>query len=270
MKKIFSATVALAVMAIFISSAWAVITISKAEINQGAVAVNGKGAAANANIFWEGDVTKVTTANGKGAFNFTTTNLPVDCVGTLTSGTISGSPLKVVIANCGAHPLKTGQTDSFGAGSDGDLEKGTARSYTPNADGTITDNSTGLVWEKLGSLDGSQNFTDLHDADNFYTWADAFAKIAALNTANFAGHSDWRLPNVNELQSLADYGRVFPAIDPVFNNSVDSFTQSDVYWSSTKYQDNSGRAWFVDFFDGVVEPFGEFNGFYVRAVRGGS
>lgn len=242
MKKILGTTVALAVLAIFISSAQAVITINKAEINQGAVAVNGKGAAANADIFWQGDGTKVTTANGKGAFNFTTTNLPVDCVGTLTSGTISGSPLKVVIANCGAHPLKTGQTDNFGVtGSDGDLQKGTARSYTDNLNGTITDNSTGLVWEKLGSLDGAKNFADLHDADNFYTWAGAFAKIAALNTANFAGHSDWRLPNVNELQTLADYGRVFPAIDPVFNNGVDSFTQSDFYWSSTTYQSSSSR-----------------------------
>jgi hypothetical protein len=269
MKKIFSATVALAVMAIFISSAWAVITISKAEINQGAVAVNGKGAAANANIFWEGDVTKVTTANGKGAFNFTTTNLPVDCVGTLTSGTISGSPLKVVIANCGAHPLKTGQTNNFGVtGSDGDLQKGTARSYASNADGTITDNSTGLVWEKLTNPgDGS-----IHDFNNFYTWTDAFAKIAALNTANFAGHSDWRLPNINELLTLVDWGQVVPAINQtVFNNGVDSFTQSDFYWSSTTYQFIPNFAWIVDFVVGFVSADSKgFNGYYVRAVRGGS
>ncbi|MSP38306.1 MAG: DUF1566 domain-containing protein [Deltaproteobacteria bacterium] len=260
MKRILSTTVALAVLAIFISSAQAAITINKAEINQGAVVVNGKRAAANADIFWEGDPTKVATANGKGAFNFTTTNLPADCVGRLKIGT---EERDVVIAGC-AHPLKTGQTNDFGVtGSDGDLEKGTARSYTDNLNGTITDNSTGLVWEKLTS----------DNVGNFYTWADAFAvKIAALNTVPcFATHCDWRLPNINELQSLADYGHVLPAINPVFNNGVDSFTQSSVYWSSTTYQSNPNDAWNVSFFDGFVFPFNKnFNFSYVRAVRGGS
>jgi hypothetical protein len=172
----------------------------------------------------------------------------------------------VVIANCGAHPLKTGQTSDFGPGSDGILQKGTARSYTDNLDGTITDNSTGLVWEKLTSD------ATIHNFNNSYTWADAFAaKIAALNTANFAGHSDWRLPNINELLTLVDWGKVNPAIDSVFNNGTNnSFTQLDIYWSSTTYQSNSLIAWFVDFGDGVVLPFSKFIDFYVRAVRGGS
>ncbi len=248
------------------------ITINKAEINQGAVVVNGKEAVANAEIFWEGDITKVTTANGKGAFNFTTTNLPVDCVGILTSGASSGSPLKVVIANCGAHPLKTGQTSDFGSGSDGILQKGTARSYTDNG-ATITDNSTGLVWEKLGSLDGTENFTDPHDADNYYTWADAFAKIAALNTVPcFAGQCDWRLPNINELLTLVDWGQIGPAINQTFfnNGGVDSFTQSSFYWSSTTYLSGPGNAWVVNFADGFVSADGKGLNGYVRAVRGGS
>jgi hypothetical protein len=60
--------------------------------------------------------------------------------------------------------LKTGQTTAYGTGSDGDLQKGTARSYTDNGDGTITDNVTGLMWEKK-SDDGG-----IHDKDNMYTW----------------------------------------------------------------------------------------------------
>ena len=87
-------------------------------------------------------------------------------------------------------------------------------------------------------------------------------KITDLNTANFAGHNDWRLPNVNELQTLADYGRFFPAIDPACNNGVDSFTQSSVYWSSTTFAFGTSNAWFVSFFNGFVSASNKSNDFF--------
>ncbi|MCZ2110602.1 MAG: DUF1566 domain-containing protein, partial [Dehalococcoidia bacterium] len=114
----------------------------------------------------------------------------------------------------GARPLKTGQTTSYGPGSDGDLQKGTARYFTDNGDGTITDNMTGLMWEKK-SDDGS-----IHDKDNKYTWGMTSSPytmngtmvtefLAALNTGSgFAGHTDWRIPNRFELESLLDLENV--------------------------------------------------------------
>src|SRR5207237_7486079 len=82
-----------------------------------------------------------------------------------------------------------------GTGQDGDLRKGAPLSYTDNGNGTVTDNNTGLVWEKL-SMDGS-----VHHVSNTYTWANAFAQhVATLNSTNFAGHTDWRVPNVKELE----------------------------------------------------------------------
>ncbi len=43
---------------------------------------------------------------------------------------------------------------------------------------------------------------------NHYTWEQAFAHVAALNGMSFAGHADWRLPNVKELQArMADSKR---------------------------------------------------------------
>ncbi len=184
-----------------------------------------------------------------------------------------------------APPLRTGQTqcdqgdETLGtcpgspAGQDGALLKGEARQYVDNGDGTITDKKTGLMWEKL-SDDGT-----VHDWNNTYTWEDAFTdKIATLNSGfGFAYYKDWRLPNVNELQTLADYGRAGPAIDPVFNTSCApgctvttcSCTQADGYWSSTTYQFNPVYAWPVNLFDGSVGLSDKTFDFYARAVRGG-
>lgn len=246
---------------------WAeAINIHKAEITGGAVVVQGNQAAKQAPITWEG--TPVTQSNQGGVFMFSTAILPSDCVGDLSDGVTT---IQVVVGGCttqqvvGGGVLKTGQTATFNPGDDGDLELGAARSYTDNGDGTITDNVTGLMWEKL------TNDATIHDKDDCYTWANAFAmKITDLNTANFAGHNDWRLPNINELQTLADYGRSFPAIDPAFNNGVDSFNGSSGYWSSTTFASVVTSAWSVNLGDGNVGAFAKTNCGGVRAVRGGS
>lgn len=59
--------------------------------------------------------------------------------------------------------------------------------------------------------------------------------LTACNGISAGGFSDWRLPNVKELMSIVDYGRVSPAIDPIFDNC-----QSYDYWSGTTYADDSG------------------------------
>lgn len=184
----------------------------------------------------------------------------------------------------GGAPLRTGQTQCWnssgsvipcaGTGHDGELQKGLARAYVDNGDGTITDARTGLMWEKL-SDDGS-----IHDKDTAYTWADAFAtKVATLNGGGgFAGYTDWRVPNVNELQSIVNYGAENPAVSPAFNTGCVasctvtscSCTQSGGYWSSSTYQFGPQNAWGVNFGDGGVGAGNETGNLYVRAVRGGS
>jgi len=200
------------------------------------------------------------------------------------------------LANQGRR-LKSGQTACWdpdditvpisvvscsGTGQDGELQfesganVGLSRVYVPNGDGTVTDRRTGLTWEKL-SNDGDS----LHDVDNTYTWAEAFDKIAALNSSSFANRTDWRLPNVNELQSLVDYGAVDPAVSSAFHFPIQcaqpgctvitcSCTASFNYWSSTTYENGPGNAWLVDFFDGHVIAFVKNYDYHVRAVRGGS
>lgn len=146
------------------------------------------------------------------------------------------------------------------------------RNYTDNGDGTITDNRTGLMWEKL-SDDGS-----IHDLDNAYTWEAAFSsKIATLNSTSFAEHSDWRLPNEVELFTLINLGVDHPAVDPEFNTGCEpgctvltcSCTYSNYHWSSTTYQYSKTAAWALNFADGDTVGPHKLSASRVRAVRGG-
>lgn len=179
---------------------------------------------------------------------------------------------------------QTWQTTSYGTGSDGDLKRGVARSFTDNGDGTITDNVTGLMWEKK-----SDN-GDIHDKDNTYTWGMDTSPytmngtmvttfLASLNSgAGFAGYTDWRVPNLNELETLKNLEAYGPATFDAFNTGCTagasvtsgSCTRSDFYWSSTTRQDRPDLAWVVDFYDGYVHYYYKTYSYAVRAVRAGS
>jgi len=160
-----------------------------------------------------------------------------------------------------------------GTGQDGDTQAGAPLSYTDNGDKTITYHNTKLVWEKKSS-DGS-----IHDVNAGYAWANAFAvHIAGLNAANFAGHDDWRLPNVRELQSIANYENFNPSVSSEFNTAcmpgattvlTGSCTTAAQYWASSTSARAPTFAWAVIFSDGLVGEFSKAFVFRVRAVRGG-
>ena len=148
--------------------------------------------------------------------------------------------------------------------------------FEDNPDGTVTDNLTGLVWEKKTD-DGT-----VHDVDNSYFWTNeadanftdgdgtAFTMfLASLNAgAGFAGTNDWRLPTMEELQTILlpqPYPCVSdPCIDPVFGP-----TMSSHYWSATTGADNLSSAWDVSFYAGYPGYESKGSDVYVRAVRGG-
>lgn len=98
--------------------------------------------------------------------------------------------------------------------------------FHDNGDGTVTDRSTGLMWQQADSGKGMN-------------WEEALAYAAA---SGLAGHSDWRLPNAKELQSIVDYTRApsttqSPAISPLFKVSVLSDGEYPFFWSSTTHLD---------------------------------
>jgi len=164
--------------------------------------------------------------------------------------------------------------------------------FVDNGDGTVSDNFTGLTWEKK-SDDGGP-----HDKDTTHTWTagapywgsgTAFQVFLAtdLNAAGFAGANDWRLPTFAELQTILlpePYPcTTTPCVDAVFNtacnpgcsNTVCSCTTAGPagsYWTSTTHPGGAvaDNAWDVYFGDG----FGLFDNKvnsnnFVRAVRGG-
>lgn len=161
---------------------------------------------------------------------------------------------------------------------------GPARSYTVLGGGAmVQDNVTGLVWEQKTNKDGTANYSNPHDADNKYTWCDTNPNtnggdagtcgghdtkdfIDRLNSTNFGGQDDWRLPTMKELATLPDLGRHHPAIDQVFAATINSYT---FYWSSTSVVGRGG-AHGVGFDFGTNEDgFSKEFSWNMRAVRGG-
>ena len=149
----------------------------------------------------------------------------------------------------------TGQTVSYADYDDGDYEAGLPSSgdrFTDNGDGTITDNGTGLEWV-ANPTDAGVGAT--------YNWTNA---IAACEGLSYAGHSDWRLPNIRELFSLLDYSN--GEADPLFEY------QPSPYWSSTTHHYNftGANAWYVDFIsDYKIDDADKTDLHYVGPVRGG-
>ncbi len=149
----------------------------------------------------------------------------------------------------------------------------------------VRDNVTGLIWEVKQANDDLPNYDNPHDVDNTYTWYDSNPEtnrgvagtpkdgtdtedfINALNDENFGGYSDWRLPTIRELSSIADYGKFDPAIDAKYFLN----TQLTSYWSATTVTMTWGlKAWCVNFSSGKANS-GSYksDSHSVRGVRSG-
>ncbi|MBD0777902.1 DUF1566 domain-containing protein [Maribacter sp. ANRC-HE7] len=100
--------------------------------------------------------------------------------------------------------------------------------FTDNGDGTISDEATGLMWMQDDNGEG-------------VNWKEALSHAESME---FAGYTDWRLPNAKELQSIVDYTRSpqttsSAAIDPLFNSTqiTNEAGEADYpfYWSGTTH-----------------------------------
>jgi hypothetical protein len=131
--------------------------------------------------------------------------------------------------------------------------------FYDNGDASITDSATGLMWLQ-------------EDSDSALNWDEALEWVAQKNEENYLGYSDWRLPDIKELQSIVDYTRSplttgSAAIDSLFSCSqiVDEGGGTDYpyFWSSTTHENmtNGGYAAYVSFgraLGWMQDPFGQY------------
>lgn len=168
-------------------------------------------------------------------------------------------PLMALAAFCCADVARGDQTCS-----DNMQPSAPDSRFAVNADGTVLDSVTGLTWKRCAE---GQSEPGCGGSPMGYTWQEA---LQLADQRVFAGYSDWRLPNVKELQSLIEQRCYGPSINlNVFEN-----TASASYWSASPYAQYSffsGSAWFVEFEYGIANyGHNEASKYSVRLVRDGS
>jgi hypothetical protein len=142
-------------------------------------------------------------------------------------------------------------------GQDGDLKAGVAwpsPRFTVGTGATaacVTDNLTGLMW-----MGAPENL--------LRTWTVA---LAYTNGLTLCGFSDWRMPNINELESLVNSEAASPAT--FLNTQGFTDVQADFYWSSSSLAGSPASAWLVSMYDGLVSVDPKSDFLYVWPVRAG-
>jgi len=121
--------------------------------------------------------------------------------------------------------------------------------FADNGNGTITDLDTGLTWQQA-------------ETGSALNWEAALQYAEALS---LGGYSDWRLPNIKELQSINDDSRANPSLDTTYFVGANSSRR----WSSTTVVNLTNRAWYVDFQLGLAGYEDKLTNYFVRCVRGG-
>lgn len=120
--------------------------------------------------------------------------------------------------------------------------------FLDNGNGTITDNLTQLIWQKVPNTSA-------------LTWEQGLAYAEGLT---LGGASDWRLPNIKELQSLSNESATNPSVfSPYFSN-----LGGDFYWSSTSLPNQTNEAWYWSTKFGITTYDVKTKYHYVICVRG--
>ena len=163
--------------------------------------------------------------------------------------------------------------DCAGTGQDGEYLINPI-SYTDNGDGTVTDNNTGLTWQKCSV--GQNNDVNCSGAALAFNWYQASGTYDqtynsspqdVCGSLNLGGHSDWRLPTSRkELNSLVDY-HIAPYSLPI-NIAYFPNTKPAYYWVYASHAYFTDAAELVSFNYGWSSYDSKTQLYYVRCVRG--
>jgi len=163
------------------------------------------------------------------------------------------------------HYAHTGLTDIK---DDGYYQSGITPKYTrDNTTGIVSDEITGLQWQDNRELRTKENLSwiDWVGKDFPYDWTGTTGDtpINYCKNLQLGSHDDWRLPSINELQSIAYYGDYGTGLDPKY---FKNFAKSFCVWSNNHYYSKRQTAIGSHF----AWRFGEWSGESYGASVGGS
>ncbi len=107
------------------------------------------------------------------------------------------------------------------------LGKCTPQSFSSSSN-VVIDNNTGLTWEKSPS-------------SSTYTWADRNTHCNELNSSNYGGKSNWRVPNPLEFLTIVDNSKNNPAINSNFTGMPTE--DSTKLWTNNEVKGNTSYAY---------------------------
>jgi hypothetical protein len=142
-------------------------------------------------------------------------------------------------------------------------------SFSDNGNGTVTDNNTGLMWQKGDPNPQQYNW---FQASGTYHSTHNPSTIDVCGSLSIDGLTDWRLPTKKELITIVDYS--IPSPGPTINQSFFPYAAAHEYWTIDRGAQSADYAWLVQFSDGQIFAvqtyftFGLAPANYVRCVRG--
>lgn len=142
----------------------------------------------------------------------------------------------------------------------------TTAHLTDNNDGTISDSKTGLMWKKCPEgYDWNQFGFGLCGASSqtSFNWKNALLQAQQVNggTGENFTHTDWRLPNIKELQSVAE----MRCNNPATNATV--FPDMPELWSSSPLVGSAAQVWRFSAYYGEITYSDKDSTISVRLVR---
>jgi hypothetical protein len=129
----------------------------------------------------------------------------------------------------------------------------------------VKDNVTGLIWEGKTAT-GTRAGSTLYSYVGSNAPTDASGYVNLVNNMALCGYGDWRLPTVEELQGIVNFGLVGGG--PKITTSRFPNTMAADYWAGGSYSGNASQAWVVGFATGYRYRAERSSPHHVRLVRG--
>ena len=133
-----------------------------------------------------------------------------------------------------------------------------------NADGTVSDGKTKLMWKRCPEGFNYSSNSCAATGKTSYSWTEALG----LFPASFANNTNWRLPNIKELQSIVEERCYSPALNQsVFPNTTNTAATNRIWSNSPATAISANTAWHITFDYGNMENSSISSGYGVRLVR---